>query len=166
MDIIELSVNGKLYRFELGREVQPEDTLAFLLREKLHLTGIKIACDEGACGACTVLMDGRAILSCMTLAVEARGHEVITIEGLPEDDEVIRAFAEQDEPGYGTAMQCGFCTPGFVMAAHGLLNHNPDPSPEEVEEALSGNICRCGCYPAITRAVLRAAAQRRKRAAV
>jgi aerobic-type carbon monoxide dehydrogenase small subunit (CoxS/CutS family) len=102
-------------------------------------------------------MDGQAILSCMTLAVEADGHEVLTIEGLPENDLVIAAFAEQCEPGYGTALQCGYCTPGFVMATKGLLNENPHPTLDEVKEALSGNLCRCGCYAAIGQAVLRVA---------
>jgi len=123
----------------------------------LGLTGLKVACDEGACGACTVLLDGQPILSCMTLAVEVDGHEVLTIEGLPEDDPVIKAFAEQCEPGYGTALQCGFCTPGFIMAAKALLIENPAPTLDEVKEALSGNLCRCGCYAAIAQAVMHAA---------
>ena len=154
---IRIKVNDAWREFRLGRDVEPETTLANLLREKLALTGLKVACDEGACGACTVLLDGRAVLSCMTLAVSADGHEVRTIEGLGEKDPVVQAFAEQCEPGYGTAMQCGFCTPGFVMAAKGLLEHNPGPSVVEIREGLSGNLCRCGCYQAITRAVMKAA---------
>lgn len=154
---VRARVNGVWYEFEVGRDVQPSDTLAHLLREKLGLTGLKVACDEGACGACTVLVDGQAILSCMTLAVEAHGHDILTIEGLDEDDPVVEAFAEQCEPGYGTALQCGFCTPGFVMTARALLNENPQPTREEVKEALSGNLCRCGCYAGIAQAVLRAA---------
>jgi aerobic-type carbon monoxide dehydrogenase small subunit (CoxS/CutS family) len=156
--IIALVVNGSPLVLETTKDFDPSDTLASLLRERLGYTGLKVACDQGACGACTVLLDGRAVLSCMMLALEAAGHEVLTIEGLPENDPVVRAFAEQCEPGYGTAMQCGFCTPGFVMAAKGFLHENPDPTLDEVKEALSGNICRCGCYPAIARAVLRAAA--------
>lgn len=151
--VISIKVNGKTHEFEPGRDLEPETTLSFLLREKLGYTGLKVACDEGACGACTVLMDGRAVLSCMKLAVEADGHEIQTIEGLPKDDPVIKAFAAQCEPGYGTALQCGFCTPGFVMAAKGLLNENPKPSMAEIKEGLSGNICRCGCYSGIARAV-------------
>ncbi|MBW2618780.1 MAG: (2Fe-2S)-binding protein [Deltaproteobacteria bacterium] len=120
-------------------------------------TGLKVACDEGGCGACTVLMDGQAVLSCMILAVEADGHEIVTIEGLANDDQVIEAFVEQSEPGYGTALQCGYCTPGFVLAAKGLLAENPDPTLEEIKEGLSGNLCRCGCYSAVGQAVLRAA---------
>jgi carbon-monoxide dehydrogenase small subunit len=157
MKTIRLKVNERWHDFHLGTDFQPSDTLAYLLRERLGLTGLKLACDEGACGSCTVLMNGSAILSCMTLAVEADGNEILTVEGLPATDPLIRAFAEQHEPGYGTAMQCGYCTPGLVMAAHGLLRENPQPTLEEVKEALSGNLCRCGCYPAIARAVLHAA---------
>jgi carbon-monoxide dehydrogenase small subunit len=154
---ITIRVNGTPRDFEVGRDVEASHTLAHLLRERLGLTGLKIACDEGACGACTVLMDSQPVLSCMTLAVEADGHDILTIEGLEEDDPVVQAFAEQCEPGYGTALQCGFCTPGFVMTAKALLHENPHPTLEEVREALSGNLCRCGCYSAIAQAVLRAA---------
>lgn len=155
--VVELKVNGRVHRFGVPRDLRPETTLALLLREKLGLTGLKLSCDEGACGACTVLLDGRAVLSCMTLAVEAHGHQVTTIEGLPADHPVIQAFAEQSEPGYGTALQCGYCTPGFVMASVALLRENPKPTLAEVKEALSGNLCRCGCYAGIARAVLHAA---------
>jgi aerobic-type carbon monoxide dehydrogenase small subunit (CoxS/CutS family) len=160
---MSLVINGSPVALESFKDFQPSDTLASVLRDQLGYTGLKVACDQGACGACTVLLDGRAVLSCMMLALEADGHEVLTIEGLPEDDPVVRAFAEQCEPGYGTAMQCGFCTPGFVMAAKGLLNENPDPTLAQVKEALSGNICRCGCYPAIAQATLRAAATMKDR---
>ena len=165
MKTLSITINHKKFEFEVGRQVQPQETLAHLLRERLGLTGLKVACDEGVCGACTVLLNGRAILSCMTLALDAHGGEVVTIEGLPSGDPVIRAFAEQHEPGYGSAMQCGYCTPGFVMAAHGLLAENPAPTLEEVKEGLSGNICRCGCYPAIAQAVLHAADEMRGGAA-
>jgi len=150
---VKIKVNGQWHEFEPGRDLEPETTLSYLLREKLGFTGLKVACDEGACGACTVLMDGKAVLSCMKLAVEADGHEILTIEGLPEDDPVIQAFTKQCEPGYGTALQCGYCTPGFVMAAKSLLNENPKPTTGEIKEGLSGNICRCGCYSGIARAV-------------
>lgn len=153
--IIRITVNGQAHAFELGRDLTPEMTLAYLLRERLGYTGLKVSCDEGACGACTVLMDGKAVLSCMTLAVQAGGHEILTIEGLSKDDPVTQAFATQSEPGYGTALQCGMCTPGFVMAAKGLLNENPHPTLAEVKEGLSGNLCRCGCYAGIAQAVLR-----------
>jgi carbon-monoxide dehydrogenase small subunit len=161
---VRLTVNGRPVVLSTGRDFAPSDTLAVVLRDRLGYTGLKVACDQGACGACTVLLDDRAVLSCMMLLLEADGHEVVTIEGLPGDDPVVEAFAEQCEPGYGTAMQCGYCTPGFVMAATGLLRENPDPTLEEVKEALSGNICRCGCYPAIARATLRAAAKMKERA--
>ena len=157
---ITIRVNGTRHAFEVGRDLLPSHTLAYLLREKLGLTGLKVACDEGACGACTVIMDGEAVLLCMTLAVEADGHDILTIEGLARDDPVVAAFAEQCEPGYGTALQCGFCTPGFVMSAKALLAENPHPTLDEVREGLSGNLCRCGCYAAIAQAVLRAAGQR------
>ena len=159
-------------RFKLnGREVEigPESgvtssmTLAYVLRENFGLTGLKVSCDEGACGACTVISDGKAILSCMTLAVEAGGKDIRTIEGLAPDDPVVEAFAEQSEPGHGTALQCGYCTPGFVMTARAFLDRNPDPSLAEVKEALSGNICRCGSYQAIAQAVLHAAEKIRAR---
>jgi aerobic carbon-monoxide dehydrogenase small subunit len=155
--VIRLRVNYRWHEFLVGRDIQPTETLAYVLRERLGFTGLKVSCDEGACGACTVIMDGKAILSCMTLAVEADGHDILTIEGLAEDDPVVVAFAEQSEPGYGTAMQCGYCTPGFVMTAKALLDANPNPTLDEVKEALSGNICRCGCYTAIAQAVLNAA---------
>ena len=155
-EIILLKVNGKSFEFRMGTDITPSMTLSFVLREKLGYTGLKVACDEGACGACTVLFDGQAVLSCLKLAVEAQGHEIVTIEGLPKDDPVITAFAEQCEPGYGTALQCGFCTPGFVMSARALLNEKPKPTLDEIKEALSGHICRCGCYAGIAQAVLNA----------
>ena len=155
--IIRLRVNGAWHKFYIGHDIEEADTLAYLLREKLGLSGLKVACDEGACGACTVILNGEAVLSCMTLAVDADGQDILTIEGLPENDPVIAAFAEQSEPGYGTAMQCGYCTPGFVMTVRAFLNENPDPTEQEIKDALSGNICRCGCYAAIAKAVGHAA---------
>jgi carbon-monoxide dehydrogenase small subunit len=153
---IRIRVNGEWRTFRLEGDLSPATTLAYVLREKCGFTGLKVSCDEGACGACTVIQDGRAVLSCMVLAIEADGHDVLTIEGLPQNDPVVVAFAEQCEPGYGTAMQCGYCTPGFVMTARALLNENPAPTLAEVKDALSGNICRCGCYAGIAQAVLRA----------
>jgi len=152
-----MRINGERREFEVGRDLLPTTTLSAFLRERLGFTGLKISCDEGACGACTIIMDGKAVLSCMLLAVEADGHDLLTIEGLPYDDPVIEAFAEQCEPGHGTALQCGYCTPGFVMTARALLNENPSPTLEEVKEALSGNLCRCGCYAGIAMAVGHAA---------
>jgi aerobic-type carbon monoxide dehydrogenase small subunit (CoxS/CutS family) len=161
---IGITVNGEMREFLVGHDIDVADTLAFVLKEKLGFSGLKVACDEGACGACTVIMDGKAVLSCMVLAVEADGHDVLTIEGLPEDDPVIEAFAEQCEPGFGTAMQCGYCTPGFVMATKALLMENPDPTLDEVKDGLAGNLCRCGCYAAIAQAALHAAELMRDRA--
>lgn len=155
--VVLLMVNGRRHDLELGRDLEVWMSLGHVLRERLGLTGLKLACAEGACGACTVIMDGKAVLSCLVLAVAASGHEIVTIEGLGSEDPVVRAFAAQCEPGFGTALQCGFCTPGFVMTARALLDHQPTPSPEEVAEALGGNICRCGCYAGIARAVQHAA---------
>ena len=149
-------VNGVERRFLLGYDLRPADTLAHLLRERLGYSGLKVSCDAGACGACTVLMDGRAVLSCMVLAADAHDHDVVTIEGLPQDHPVIVAFAEQSAPGHGTALQCGYCTPGFVMATVGFLARTPDPTPDQIREGLSNNLCRCGCYNAIVQAVLHA----------
>ena len=154
---ISLTVNGARHDVVLPGETAVETTLAAVLRDRLGLTGLKVACDDGACGTCTVIMDGEAVLSCMVLAVEAEGHEIVTIEGLPADDPVIDAFACQCEPGHGTALQCGFCTPGAVMTAKAFLAHNPDPTLDEVREAMAGNLCRCGCYQGIAEAVLAAA---------
>lgn len=164
-DRIVLSVNGARYGYVLGHDLVGTETLAEVLRERIGLTGLKVACGEGACGACTVLMDGRAVLSCMVLGVEAAGHEILTIEGLADDDPVIQAFACQCEPGHGTALQCGYCTPGAVMTAKAFLDENPQPTLDEVREALAGNLCRCGCYQGIAQAVLNAATTIRERRA-
>lgn len=155
---LSLTVNGARHDVVLPGESAVETTLATVLRDRLGLTGLKVACDDGACGACTVITDGEAMLSCMVLAVEAEGHEIVTIEGLADDDPVVDAFACQCEPGDGTALQCGFCTPGAVMTAKAFLAHNPDPTLDEVREAMAGNLCRCGCYQGIAQAVLAAAA--------
>ena len=126
---ITIRINGEWRAFEVGRDLEPSTTLSAFLREHLGFTGLKISCDEGACGACTIIMDGVAVLSCMLLAVEADGHDLLTIEGLPYDDPVIEAFAEQCEPGHGTALQCGYCTPGFVMTTRALLEREPHALP-------------------------------------
>jgi aerobic-type carbon monoxide dehydrogenase small subunit (CoxS/CutS family) len=151
---VTLRVNGKVYKLQL----EPRVTLLDALRSHLNLTGTKKVCDRGECGACTVLMDGKPVYSCMMLAVDAEGHDIVTIEGLAKDGKlhpVQEAFVEHD------ALQCGFCTPGFIMAAVGLLNQNKAPSPEDVKKALAGNICRCGVYPRILAAVLDAAKRMR-----
>ena len=162
---VRLTVNGRVYTIGLDSRLAVMTTLAEVLRDELGLTGLKVACGEGACGACTVIMDGDAVLSCMVLAVEAEGHDILTIEGLAADDPVVRAFACQCAPGHGTALQCGFCTPGAVMTAKALLMRNPEPTLDEVREAMAGNLCRCGCYQGIAQAVLAAAERTRASAA-
>jgi aerobic carbon-monoxide dehydrogenase small subunit len=157
---VSFTVNNVRHCLEAGRDFDPADTLASVLKNRLGLTGLKVACDEGACGACTVIMNGDAVLSCSILAIEVEGADILTIEGMGKDDPVIGAFSRQSEPGYGTAIQCGYCTPGFVMAAKALLMKNPHPALDEIKEKLAGNLCRCGCYPAITQAVLRASGQK------
>ncbi|MGB9627474.1 MAG: (2Fe-2S)-binding protein [Thermodesulfobacteriota bacterium] len=140
-----LTVNGQDHILRIGKqsdEVDPSHTLAYTLRETLGLTGTKIGCDHGACGACTVLMNGKAVLSCMILTIEAEGKEITTIEGLRDPktgqlDPLQQAFIDH------TAFQCGFCTPGIILSAKALLNDNTSPDQQEVKEALAGNFCRC-----------------------
>jgi aerobic-type carbon monoxide dehydrogenase small subunit (CoxS/CutS family) len=142
-------VNGRKYRVK----VEGHWTLVHVLREKLGLTGTKIACDNGACGACTVLVDGEPILSCMTLAVECEDKAIETIEGISDGPRlhlIQQAWLEEH------GAQCGFCSPGFIMTAKALLERTPSPTREEVRDALSGNICRCGNYDHIIASVLRA----------
>jgi xanthine dehydrogenase YagT iron-sulfur-binding subunit len=143
---ITLQVNGE----ELKVTVTPETTLLEALREEAGLTGSKEVCDRGACGACTVLLDGKAVNSCMTLAVDAIGRQVTTVEGLANDgrlDAVQQAFAEHD------ASQCGYCIPGFVVSARALLDETPEPTKQQIREGLCGNICRCAAYVRIFEAV-------------
>jgi aerobic-type carbon monoxide dehydrogenase small subunit (CoxS/CutS family) len=140
-------------------DVEPRTTLLSALRERLEMTGTKEVCDRGQCGACTVLMDGRPVLACMTLAVDARGREIATVEGLARNGElsaVQAAFVEKD------GHMCGFCTPGMVMAATALLQENPKPSLEEIKQGMAGNLCRCGTYPKVFEAVQAAAEKMRK----
>jgi carbon-monoxide dehydrogenase small subunit len=144
-DTIRLIINDVVQEFEIGDhfyQVAPNETLAKTLRETLGLMGTKTGCKQGACGSCTVLMDGIPVLSCMTLTVECDGKQITTIEGLPDQatgklDEIQQAFIDH------TAFQCGFCTPGIIMAARALLNRNPSASEAEIKEALSGHYCRC-----------------------
>ncbi|MFB3887311.1 MAG: (2Fe-2S)-binding protein [Thermodesulfobacteriota bacterium] len=143
-------VNGKNYRIE----IEDHWSLAFVLRDKLGLTGTKIACDNGACGACTVLINGEPILSCMTLAVECEDRKILTIEGL-SDGKKLHPIQEAWLEEHGG--QCGFCAPGMIMTAKALLDRIPRPSREEVKGALSGNVCRCGNYDHIVASVLSAA---------
>lgn len=142
--VVTLNVNGR----EREVLINPSWTLSFVLREKLGLTGTKVACDQGACGACTVIMDGRPILSCMTLAVECEGKTIETIEGLAaENHPLLDAWVHTE------SIQCGYCTPGVILAAKALLDRNPSPTDVEIREALAGNVCRCGTYPRWTDAV-------------
>jgi len=134
--------------------VEPRQSLLQLLREELHLTGTKEGCSEGECGACTVLLDGRTVDSCLIFALEAQGREVTTIEGLAQGDQlhpVQKTFAE-----YG-AVQCGFCTPGMILAAKALLDSNPHPTEAEIRQGISGNLCRCTGYVKIVEAIQAAA---------
>ncbi len=139
--------------------VEPRWSLLYVLREVLGLTATKIGCDRGECGACTVLIDGKPQYACMTLAVEAEGHEITTLEGLMDGEKlgpVQQAFVEED------AFQCGFCTPGQIMAVEGLLRQNPTPTIDQVRAGLSGNLCRCAAYQHIFRAVAKAGELRKK----
>ena len=144
--LIKLQVNGELYEVA----VDPRRTLLEVLRENLGLTGTKKNCDEGDCGACTVLMDGKAVTSCLVLAVEAKGHEIETIEGLVRNGKLHplqEAFVQHG------ALQCGFCTPGMILASKALLDRNPKPTEEEIRMAIAGNLCRCTGYVKIIEAI-------------
>ena len=151
---VSLQINGQTHRLL----VEPRWSLAHVLREELGLTGTKIGCDRGECGACTVLIDDVPRYACLTLAVEAEGKEINTVEGLMKGEElgtVQKAFVEKD------AFQCGYCTSGQVMSVEGLLRASPDPTLDEVQYAMSGNLCRCGTYPHIFEAAQRAAELKR-----
>ncbi|MPZ15226.1 MAG: 2Fe-2S iron-sulfur cluster binding domain-containing protein [Chloroflexi bacterium] len=148
---VTLRVNGR----SRSLFIEPRRTLLDMLRADLQLTGAKQACDRGHCGACTVLLDGRAIYACLALAIATEGRDVTTVEGIEGPDRlhpIQAAFIEHD------AFQCGFCTPGHIMSLVSLLNAAPDPSEEQVRRAVSGNLCRCGAYPNIVKAGLAAAA--------
>lgn len=148
--IFELKVNGDFHEVI----AEPSATLLEVLREQLELTGAKEGCGLGDCGACTVLMDGKEVHSCLILAVEAQGKDIITIEGLARDgklDPLQQSFVEHG------GMQCGFCTPGMIMASKALLDRNPNPTEAEVRKAISGNLCRCTGYAKIVESVLAAA---------
>lgn len=153
---LTLVVNGRTHKVL----VEPRDTLLVVLREKLGLTGTKPGCERGECGACSVLVDGVPRYSCLTLALEAEGKEVTTVEGLMNGEElgpVQKAFVEED------AFQCGYCTPGQVIAAEGLLRASPEPTLDEIRLGMSGNLCRCGAYAHIFNAVGKAATLRKGR---
>jgi xanthine dehydrogenase YagT iron-sulfur-binding subunit len=150
MSKVTLQINGRLHRLL----IEPRWSLLYVIRERLGLTGTKVGCERGECGACTVLINGQPRYACLILAAEAEGTEVTTLEGLMKGEDlgpVQQAFVEND------AFQCGYCTPGQIMAAEGLLRANPNPSIEEIRQGMSGNLCRCGTYPNIFKAVRRAA---------
>jgi carbon-monoxide dehydrogenase small subunit len=153
---ITVRVNGVEYR----HEVEPRLLLVHYLRDVLRLTGTHIGCDTSQCGACTVIMDGQAVKSCTVLAVQADGSEVLTVEGLARDGE-LHPLQEGFWERHG--LQCGFCTPGMIMAAYDLLSRNPEPTEEEIVHALEGNYCRCTGYHNIVRAVQYAAERMRSR---
>lgn len=147
--LIELKVNGETYE----TAVEPRRTLLEVLRDNLGLTGAKKACDTGDCGACTVIMDGKPVVSCLVLAIEAQGKDILTIEGLARNGKLHplqQAFVEHG------AIQCGFCTPGMILSAKALLDENPKPSEAEVRRAIAGNLCRCTGYTKIVEAILAA----------
>jgi xanthine dehydrogenase YagT iron-sulfur-binding subunit len=151
---LELHINGKSIEVLLD----PATTLVEVLRDTLGLTGTKVGCDRGACSACTVWVDGQVVSSCMTFALDVRGKQIVTIEGLAPDGRlhpVQQAFIEHD------ALQCGFCTPGMVMSCARLVEQNPNCTLDDVKQAISGHLCRCGTYPNIFKATLAAAAARK-----
>lgn len=151
---VSLTVNGTAHDVD----VEPRTTLADCLRVHLGLTGTHLGCEHGVCGACTVLVNDRAVRSCLMLAVQADGAEIMTVEGLAEPGglhPIQEAFSEEH------GLQCGYCTPGFLMAVYELLEHDPDPSEDEIRDVLGGQICRCTGYQSILRAVHAAAAKMR-----
>lgn len=143
---IKVYVNGRAYE----EEVETRLLLSYFLRETIGLTGTHIGCIIGECGACSVLLDGRLVKSCLMFAVQADGREILTIEGLADDGK-LSPIQDSFVENYG--LQCGYCTPGMVLAAHYLLTHNPDPSEEEIREGLAGNLCMCTGYVQIVKAV-------------
>jgi xanthine dehydrogenase YagT iron-sulfur-binding subunit len=150
---VTLNVNGKMLKAQL----EPRVTLLDALRDQFELTGAKRVCDRGTCGACTVLLDGKAAYSCSVLAIDAQGRQITTVEGLGEPGRlhpVQQAFVDND------AQQCGFCTPGFVVATKAFLDQHPNPTPEQIRHGLGGNFCRCGTYAGIRAAVMQAAGKK------
>jgi len=147
---VALTINGRSYK----ADIEPRVTLLDALRNNFDLTGAKRVCDRGTCGSCTVLLDGKAVYSCQVLAIAAQDHQITTVEGLGDPERmhpVQKAFWDND------AQQCGFCTPGFVVATKAFLDKNPHPTPDQVRKGLCGNLCRCGTYVGVRAAVLQAA---------
>ncbi len=154
MPVLTLNINGTEHKVEAAAD----EPLLWVLRNRLGLTGAKYGCGEGQCGACTVTLDGQPVRSCRMPAQAAAGKKIVTIEGLGREgtlDPVQQAFLEEE------AFQCGYCTPGMIMAAHALLAENPHPSDEQIIQRMNGNICRCGTYPRIVAAIHRAAGTRK-----
>ena len=155
---VGFTVNGQYYQFNVGSqtgEISPTHTLSWTLRETLGLTGTKVSCDQGACGCCSVIRDGKAVLSCKVLTIECDGKTITTIEGLRNSETGALDPLQQSFIGH-TAFQCGYCTPGMIMTAKAFLNENPHPTEEEIKEALSGNFCRCISHYQVIRAVMSA----------
>ena len=148
---VRFRLNGK----EVQAEVPVRTTLVDCIRHQLRQTGTHVGCEHGVCGCCTILLNGAPVRSCLMLAVQAEGHEVTTIEGLAPDGEPLHAVQQAFHECHG--LQCGFCTPGFVMSVVGLLAQHPHPTDEEIDEGIAGNLCRCTGYASIRRAVRRAA---------
>lgn len=147
---MEITVSFYLNGKKVSVTAPPAKSLLRVLREDLGITSVKPGCEAGECGACTVLMDGKAVTSCLVMISQVEGKSIMTVEGLEKNgtlDPIQEAFIEEG------ALQCGYCTPGFIMAAKGLLNENPNPTDEEILEGISGNICRCGAYPRILSAI-------------
>jgi carbon-monoxide dehydrogenase small subunit len=152
---LKLMINENIHELE----IEPHEILADVLNKRLGLTGVRVSCGEGECGACTILMDGKPVPACMMLAMQAEGKEILTIEGLGTYDNlhpIQEAFVE--EHGF----QCGFCTPGVILSTKNLLETNPNSSPSEIAMSLSGHICRCGAYPKIIKSVQKAAGKMEK----
>jgi carbon-monoxide dehydrogenase small subunit len=158
--ILQVTVNGRVRR----AIAEPRLTLADFLRERLQLTGTHLGCEHGACGACTVLLDGEAVRSCLVFAVQADGAEITTVEGIAGSDGALSPVQQAFREEHG--LQCGFCTPGFLTSVTAFLRDNPDPTDEQIREALSGNLCRCTGYQGILRAVRSAARAARGAGAV
>ncbi|MGN0704807.1 MAG: (2Fe-2S)-binding protein [Lentihominibacter sp.] len=155
-------INFRLNGVDRDEYVMDNLTMVDFLRKQMHLTGTKRGCEEGECGACTILLDGRAVASCMMLAVEADGHEIVTIEGLKKDGvlhPVQKEFIDK------WALQCGFCTPGMIMSAVSLLDENPHPTEQEIRDGIAGNLCRCTGYAKIVEAIDSAAKKMAKEVA-
>jgi len=156
--MISVTINGETYE----REVETRLTLADFIRHEVLLTGTHVGCEHGVCGACTILLDGQTARSCLMLAVQANGHEIMTVEGIAPNDEEMHPLQQAFQDNHG--LQCGFCTPGMLTTLIEFLGDNPDPTEREVREAISGNLCRCTGYQGIVAAALDAAKRLQGRA--